>query len=135
MGPTRTGEIRNDIVACSRILISLLLALGPSPALAQREKISLPREHRGKQVTITGELYLPHGTAKVPAMVVHHGSGGATAKREGTNAREIVKLGVGAFVPDSFKGRGVNEMLDDAFASPPAGPAQPASAASAPPAA
>ena len=92
------------LVACSRILISLLLALGPSPALAQGEKIALPREHRGKQVTITGEVYLPHGTAKVPAMVVHHGSGGVTAAREGTYAREIVKLGVGALVLVLFQG-------------------------------
>ena len=114
----------------ARILISLLLALTPLPTLAQGgpDKISLPREHRGKQVTIAGDLYLPQGTAKVPAMVVHHGSGGV-AEREGTYAREIVKLGVAALVLDSFKGRGVadtvqdqsavtnNEMLDDAFAA------------------
>jgi dienelactone hydrolase len=116
------------LVTRSRILILLLLALGPSPTLAQGapEKFSLPREHRGKQVTISGQLYLPTGAAKVPAIVVHHGSGGV-AEREGTYAREMVKLGVAALVLDSFKGRGVadtvqdqsavtnDEMLDDAF--------------------
>jgi dienelactone hydrolase len=115
---------------CTLIRTSLLLALAPLPALAQGgpDKVSLPREHRGKQVTITGDLYLPKGTTKVPAMVVHHGSGGV-AERERTYAREIVKLGVAALVLDSFKGRGVantvqdqsavtnNEMLDDAFAA------------------
>ena len=90
--------------------------------------ISLSREHRGKQVTIAGDLYLPQGTSKVPAMIVQHGSGGV-AERERTYAREIAKLGVAALVLDSFKGRGVadtvqdqsavtnNEMLDDAFAA------------------
>ena len=114
----------------AHILFSLLLALAPLPALAQGgpDKISLPQEHRGKQVTISGDLYLPQGTARVPAMVVHHGSGGV-AERERTYAREIAKLGVAALVLDSFKGRGVadtvrdqsavtnNEMLDDAFAA------------------
>lgn len=118
------------LVTRARILTSLLLALGPTSALAQgaAEKISIPREHRGKQVTIAGELYLPQGAAKVPAMIVHHGSGGV-GERERTYAREIVKVGVATLVLDSFKGRGVtdtvqdqsavtnNEMLDDAFAA------------------
>jgi hypothetical protein len=46
---------------------ALLLALAspPLPALTQAapDRIALPRAHRGKQVTITGELYLPQGTA------------------------------------------------------------------------
>lgn len=120
------------MVRGTRILIFvwLLLPLAPLPILAQGgpNKISIPREHRSEQVTITGDLYLPQGTAKVPAIIVHHGSGGV-AEREGTYAREIVKLGVAALVLDSFKGRGVvatvqdqsavtnNEMLDDAFAA------------------
>ncbi len=117
--------------ARSRILLLILLAWGPSPASAQEttERIALPREHRGKPVTVTGELLLPPGTGRAPAMVIHHGSGGVSAEREGRYAREMLKLGIAALVLDSFKGRGIastvenqaavssTEMLGDAFAA------------------
>jgi len=113
------------------LLLPLLVALAPSAVSAQAttERISLSREHRGKPVTITGELLLPPGTGKVPAMVIHHGSGGVSADRERRYAHEMVKLGVAALVLDSFKGRGIastaedqaavssTEMLGDAFAA------------------
>jgi dienelactone hydrolase len=115
----------------SSILLSILLVtLAPSSASAQgtTERIVLARQYRGKPVTITADLLLPSGMGKVPAMVIHHGSGGVT-EREGRYARETVKLGVAALVIDSFKGRGIassvrdqaavssSEMLDDAFAA------------------
>jgi dienelactone hydrolase len=117
--------------ARSWLLLPLLIACVPAAVLAQgtTERLAMPREHRGRQVTIAGELLLPPGTGKVPAMVIHHGSGGVSAEREGRYAREIVKLGVAALVLDSFKGRGVAstaedqtavssaEMLGDAFAA------------------
>jgi dienelactone hydrolase len=113
------------------LLASLLLVLLPTPAAAQdaRERLSFARDHRGKKVTITADLLLPAGTAKVPAMVIHHGSGGVRAEREGRYAREMVGLGVAALILDSFKGRGIAstvqdqarvssaEMADDAFAA------------------
>ena len=43
-----------------------------------REELSFRREYRGKQATITAELQLPLGTGRVPAMIIHHGSGGVT---------------------------------------------------------
>jgi dienelactone hydrolase len=109
----------------------VLIVWAPPAAAAQgtTERITLPREHRGKPVTITGELLLPPGTGKVPAMIIHHGSGGVSAEREGRYAREMVRLGVAALVVDSFKGRGIastvenqaavssTEMLGDAFAA------------------
>lgn len=125
----------------SWLLLPILLALAPSaaavhaqaqaPASAQAtpEKISLAREYRGRPVSITADLLLPPGTGRVPAMVIHHGSGGVTAEREWRYAREMVKLGVAALVIDSFRGRGITssvrdqsvvssfEMLDDAFAA------------------
>ncbi len=94
-----------------------------------REELSFPREYRGKQATIIAELQLPRGTGKVPAMIIHHGSGGVAAEREGRYAREMVNVGVAALVIDSFKGRGIvstvkdqsavsaQEMADDAFAA------------------
>jgi dienelactone hydrolase len=112
------------------VVLTILVLAGLSlPAQAQeaREKITIERTFKGKTITITGELYLPPGDAKVPAMIVHHGSGGITDARERRYARELVKMGVAALVLDSFKGRGVtstvrdqsavstNDMLGDAF--------------------
>ncbi|HWE17934.1 MAG TPA: dienelactone hydrolase family protein [Hyphomicrobiaceae bacterium] len=112
------------------ILPLLLLAPLAPPAAAQGapEAMSLSREHRGKRVTIKAELFLPPGAAKVPAMVIVHGSGGVSAEREGRYAREMVQLGVAALIIDSFRGRGIAstvqdqaqvssaEMTEDAFA-------------------
>ena len=114
-----------------RLPLLLLIAWAPSAAAAQAttERIALPREHRGKQITVTGELLLPPGTGRAPAMIIHHGSGGVSAEREGRYAREMLNLGVAALVLDSFKGRGIastvenqaavssTEMLGDAFAA------------------
>jgi dienelactone hydrolase len=114
-------------------LIGLLLLLAAvcAPAEAQdvRERIAIKQTFKGKAITITGELFLPPGAAKVPAMIVHHGSGGVSDERERRYARELVQLGVVTLVLDSFKGRGVastvsdqaavstNDMLGDAFAA------------------
>ena len=114
-----------------RILLVLLLAGAASPSAAQegREVLTFARQHRGKTITVGGDLLLPAGTNKVPALLIHHGSGGVTADRERRYASELVKLGVATFVIDSFKPRGVtstvqdqaavttNEMLADAFAA------------------
>lgn len=116
------------------IVLMLMLAAMCLPAEAQdvRERIVIKQTFKGKAITITGELHLPpkaSGSAKVPAMIIHHGSGGVTDEREGRYARELVKLGVAALVLDSFTGRGVastvrdqaavssNDMLADAFAA------------------
>jgi dienelactone hydrolase len=60
----------------------------------------------GKPVTISGELMLPKGDARAPAIILSHGAGGVTATEE-TWARELRSQGVIAFVVDSFSGRGI----------------------------
>jgi dienelactone hydrolase len=106
-----------------------MLAEANAQERATMEQLSFARDHRGKQVTISGELHLPPGAGKVPAMLIHHGSGGVSPTREGRYAREMVELGVGALVLNSFAGRGVSstvrdqmavtamEMLGDAYAA------------------
>lgn len=115
----------------ARSLLALLLATACSPAVAQgkSEQLSFPQDYRGKAITVSGELFLPPGTDKVPALLIHHGSGGVSDHRELRYAREIVAMGVATFVIDSFKPRGVtstvrdqstvtnNDMLADAFAA------------------
>lgn len=111
-------------------LTALLVLLPSTPGVAQseaRETLTIAREHRGKPIQVTATLMLPPGAGKVPAMVIHHGSGGVSEAREFRYARELVGMGVAALVIDSFKPRGIMstvsdqeavaslEMADDAF--------------------
>lgn len=120
-----------------RAALSLLLAMPglsvglqfPAAAEEAREPIKLARQHRGTAIDLTAILVLPAGTARVPAIVIHHGSGGVSEAREWHYAREMVKLGVAALVIDSFTARGVQstvrdqstvtavDMMGDAFAA------------------
>ena len=60
----------------------------------------------GQPVTISGELMLPTGDGRVPAIVLSHG-GGAVTGTEDAWAREVRSLGVAVFMLDSFTGRGI----------------------------
>ena len=46
-------------------------------------------------------------------MVIHHGSGAVSEVREFRYAREMVEMGVAAFVIDSFKPRGIVDTVSD----------------------
>ena len=112
-------------------VITAFLMLQPSLAVAQQtsETLTFARDHRGKPIQVPGQLLLPAGSGKVPAMVIHHGSGGVSEAREHRYARELVGMGMAALVIDSFKPRGISttvsnqdavsslEMTDDAFAA------------------
>lgn len=78
----------------------------------QREIISFESRQKGQPVQVTAEIYWPAGPGPVPAMVIHHGSGGV-GERESRFAREIVAMGVAAVVIDSFKPRGVSSTVQD----------------------
>ncbi len=96
------------------LTLSLLLLCAAETAHAQtREALTIPREHRGKPVQVTADLLLPPGNAKVPLMIVQHGSGGVTEAREFRYAREMVAMGVAALVIDSFKPRGITSTVRD----------------------
>lgn len=62
---------------------------------------------------MTAEIYWPAVQGVVPAMVIHHGSGGVTGQREGRYAREFAAVGVAAVVIDSFRPRGVTSTVED----------------------
>lgn len=110
--------------------LAIWSALLPGPAMSQIKEIlefQVP-SRGGAPVTVKAELFLPEGTARgLPAMVIHHGSGGVTNEREYAYAREFIAMGVAAIIPDSFTPRGVkstvadqstvtnNDMLADAF--------------------
>lgn len=58
--------------------------------------------------TIFGDLFLPSGTGKVPAMVVMHGSGGLDAGSARAWAADLNKWGYATFLVDSFTPRGIS---------------------------
>ncbi len=66
----------------------------------------------GKPVRIGAELRLPPGTARVPAVVLIHGSGGVGANVDGW-AQELNAMGVATFILDTFTGRGINQTITD----------------------
>jgi dienelactone hydrolase len=70
-----------------------------------------PLVHRrpAPRAVITGELHLPAGDARVPAMVLAHGSGGVSSGREGRWAGRLTEMGIAAFIVDSFAPRGIKE--------------------------
>ncbi len=73
--------------------------------------IPFPTYDRGKKIMGGGFLLLPPnlivGKHKVPVMLIMHGSRGVTPEHEYVYARELVKMGVAAFVIDSYTPRGV----------------------------
>ncbi len=68
-------------------------------------------EH-GQSVTLAAALRLPPGTAKVPAVILMHGSGGVSGQADEW-ARFLTDRGVASFMVDCFTARG----LDTTFAN------------------
>jgi len=67
----------------------------------------------GREVLLGGELrLLLNAPAKVPAVILVHGSGGIGAGPEYW-ARALNEVGVAAFILDSFSGRGIVSTVED----------------------
>lgn len=94
-----------------------VIAAGGAIAQAQKEVLEFPGTSKGRPVTVKADLYVPSGASgRLPAMVIHHGSGGATDHREYAYAREFTAMGVISIIPDSFTGRGVKDTVRDQLA-------------------
>jgi dienelactone hydrolase len=63
----------------------------------------------GTTATIHGDLTLPAGEARVPAVILLHGGSGISGIERGWS-RELRRFGYASFVIDSFSGRGVGEF-------------------------
>ncbi|GJE12101.1 dienelactone hydrolase family protein [Methylobacterium longum] len=67
----------------------------------------------GRDVILGGELRLPVGAPqKVPVVILIHGSGGISAGPDAW-ARTLNEAGVGAFILDTFTGRGIVSTIED----------------------
>lgn len=82
----------------------------PSTTLTDEQFLTGVRE--GKPAPLSLELRLPPGTARVPAVVLVHGSGGAGANIH-LWAQELNAMGIAAAILDSFTGRGIVNTLND----------------------
>lgn len=69
-------------------------------------------DKNGKRVVIGGELQLPRGEGRFPAVILVHGSGGVGA-REDRWAHELNGIGVAVFILDTFTGRGIVQTNTD----------------------
>jgi dienelactone hydrolase len=65
-----------------------------------------------KPAQIGGELRLPPGAGRFPAVVLVHGSAGAGAG-EFQWSQEVNKIGVAFFLIDCFTGRGIVQTITD----------------------
>jgi dienelactone hydrolase len=96
------------------LALFVVLTVGDQAIAERRETLQIMSVSRDQAVKIDVNLLLPEaGNARVPAMIIVHGSGGINAKREFAYAQEFLKLGVAAAVIDSFGGRGVTSTVRD----------------------
>jgi dienelactone hydrolase len=68
--------------------------------------------------TVQGTLLMPSGEAKVPAVVLAHGSGGVYRELQTFWAKRLNEQGMAAFVIDVFGPRGVAQTAEDQTAVP-----------------
>ena len=59
------------------------------------------------ETVVSGELRLPAGTERVPAVVLSHSAGGVAEDRDLAWAERFVSIGIAVFIVDSFTPRGV----------------------------
>ena len=72
----------------------------------------LTGDKNGKPAIIGGELRLPPGTGRFPAVILVHGSGGVGANVDRW-AQELNGIGVAVFTLDTFTGRGIVQTVTD----------------------
>jgi dienelactone hydrolase len=82
----------------------------PSTTLTDQEFLTGIRE--GKPLVLAGELRLPPGSGRLPAVVLVHGSGGVSGYVDDW-ASKLNAIGVATFVFDSFTSRGIVDTRED----------------------
>jgi dienelactone hydrolase len=72
----------------------------------------LTGERNGQQALVAGELRMPPGKDRVPAVILVHGSDGLSLSVERW-AQELNGIDIAAFLLDSFSGRGITSTVND----------------------
>ncbi|MDO9711384.1 dienelactone hydrolase family protein [Paracraurococcus lichenis] len=123
--PSSRGRLAGLLLAAAIALPGPARAQQPAPGrvevvpIASRtlsgEEFLAGQREGGKPTLLAGELRLPFPLPpgrKVPAVVLVHGSGGSGASTD-LWARELNAAGLGAFILDSFAGRGITSTVQD----------------------
>jgi dienelactone hydrolase len=107
----QAGKNRRALQPVKAFLLALCLVAVDvrGQGISGSERVEFP----SGSTRIFGYLFAPGTAGKHPAVVLVHGSGGVTDAREGFWARELVAMGVGALVIDSFTPRGVASTVED----------------------
>jgi dienelactone hydrolase len=82
------------------------MELHPIQTLWISDQQFLTGDRNGRQVTVSGELSLPPGSGKIPAVILMHGSGGMGANVAYWK-RQLNQLGIATFAIDGMTGRGL----------------------------
>jgi len=83
------------------------------PSMTLTDQEFLLGKKNGSPVTISGELRYPRTKMKhFPVVILIHGSGGVSGYVDDW-AQELNKMGVAAFILDSFTGRGLYKVNND----------------------
>jgi dienelactone hydrolase len=109
----RLGQQFMRPAKATTLSVAVTLALLGSAIAQQSETISFESRQKGQPVQITAAVTWPASPGPVPALVIHHGSGGIHESHEGRYVREDVEMGVAAVVIDSFGPRGVRSTVQD----------------------
>ena len=113
-GPAEAGSIATNDAAVATLADGRTGTIA-FEALTPRSGRALAMRKATEGSVIAGVLTLPAGagpTAKVPGMVVVHGSSGVL-KNEWEWAQRLNAMGVATFVIDNFTGRGLTETATD----------------------
>ena len=81
-------------------------------ALTLTDQQVLTGSKDAKPATLAGELRLPPGAGRLPAVILVHGSGGVSGYVDEW-AQHFNSIGVATFVLDSFTGRGIVVTVND----------------------
>jgi dienelactone hydrolase len=89
------------------------IELRPLKSVTVTEEQFLRGAKDGPPVTLAVELRVPTaGTARLPAMILLHGSAGVQAGGSDRWARELNDLGIATLIVDSFTERGITSTID-----------------------
>jgi len=123
--PSRPEPTVRPLWRMSLALFGLAFTFGPwemrgqvRPEIYPIETVTLGTEQilsgktNGQQTWLAGELRIPPGNGRLPAVVLVHGSDGLNLSVERW-AQELNGISVAAFLLDSFSGRGITSTVND----------------------
>jgi dienelactone hydrolase len=89
------------------------IEMHPLRSMTQSDQEILSAKGQGTPVTLASELRFPKaGTERLAAVVLLHGSSGASAREDGW-IRMLNDLGLATLLVDSFTGRGIVDTVDN----------------------